>query len=83
MSTSPSALSRRKTAEALVAAELGLCASDVLTWRRKSVLPDDAKLREVAHLLELTYPDDSLQQAEALVIKRSLELAASCGGVSS
>lgn len=83
MSANPEALRLRRIAEEMVAAHLGACASDVLIWRKRAVLPEGAKLREVAALLEHTYPDDALQQAEALVITQSLELAAPRGGVSS
>ena len=82
MSANQEALRLRRIAAEMVAAHLGVCASDVLIWRKRAALPETAKLREVAALLERTYPDDALQQAEALVITRSLELAASRSGVS-
>ncbi len=77
------ALAIRRMAAAFVTANLTACAADVLKWRKRAVLPEDAKLREAALVLEPTYPDDALQQAEELVITLSLELAASSRGVSS
>ncbi len=55
------ALALRRMATTFVTANLTACAADVLTWRNRAVLPEGAKLREAAFVLEPTYPDDALQ----------------------
>lgn len=70
-------LHMRALATELVKENLAACATDVLTWRRRGILPATAKLREVAELLEsASYADDALQQAEYMVVTQCLAHAA-------
>lgn len=67
--------SSRQSATDLARANLSKCAREVLHWRRKATLPDDATLRLVAAALDSTF-DDALHQAEDLVVRLALEAAA-------
>lgn len=74
MTTSSAA---RKQAHALVLANLSTLAADLIHWRSKGKLPEQSLMFEVASLLEPEcLADDSMQQAEYLVMSASLEQTA-------
>lgn len=73
----PKDTTARQEARSLVLANLPALAADLLHWRRKGKLPVGSQMEAIAKLLEPECPaDDSMQQAEYLVMTASLELAA-------
>ncbi len=66
----------KRDAERLASANLKTLADEVVRARRGKFLSDDARLREVAQLLEPVYGDDAFRQAEDVVIKLCLAAVA-------
>lgn len=72
--------SPQRRARSFVQRNLAQAAAEIAAWRRTGLLQDGV-VRKVGAILEDVFPEDFLQQAEALIVKESLDQVAG-GGVS-